>query len=231
MISVPRSFLSLFTLTLFAVIGSGPATAQIFDNEQVATISFGTENPQLRDTLQLQYQMQMLRQLIDHEKAVNAMVKSAVELGLRDPAIPSPNRSLCTSVPANIPCAQSYKTMYEGYKAERPKMLQPINVAPPAPSLMEGTQIPSMDAAALPDLPAEQMGFDSGKTLYWTDITCMGSRCSAVITPEPANARSRYRVVAGETLPDGSVIKAISALGVTIERNKKDVLLDPAPQA
>lgn len=226
----------LVTLML-ALAAALPASAQIFSTSPASSGTvqpqavFGTGNQRLQEILQLQHQMQLLKQLIAHEKSVNEMVKVATALDLVNPVIPAPDRNICEQLPANISCAKSHDNLYQGFSVERKQILQPITVAPPAPSLVAQSSVPSLEAAALPDLPADQSGFDSGKPFYWTDITCLGRICSAVITPDPANRHARYRVIAGEVLPDGSMVKAISAAGVTLERNKKDIHLDPAPNA
>lgn len=231
-----KRFLAHFTLAIMLCIGTvffavPSAYAQFGDPAQPMAVApppltFGTQNPQLKNILQLQYQLQVLKQLIDHEKAVNEIVKSSVSLGIKNPTFPSPNKNLCNEVPANIPCAKAYENLYEGFSVERQKALVPIDTVPAAEAILGNSDIPFLDAATLPDLPADAF---AGGTLYWTDITCLGSTCSAVISPDPKNYRARYRVIAGETLPDGSVIQSISASGVRIERGNKTIHLDPAP--
>lgn len=227
----------IFSCMAFCLIGtflSAPAAAQAFGATatpvQPPSLAFSTKNKQLQDVLHLQRQIQLLKQLIDHEKAVNEIVRSSVNLGISDPNIPTPQRSLCTELPANIPCAQAYHNLYEGFSVDRAKaeIAAPTPALPPAASILDNSDIPSLDAATLPDLPVSV--FD-GSMLYWTDITCLGDTCSAVITTDPANFRARYRVVPGETLPDGSVIQSISAGGVRIGRGSKTIQLEPAPNA
>lgn len=219
-------FATRFLLALccaFALSGH-LAHAQIFATPQAApaSIEFGAQNPELKKLLDLQYQLQLLKRLIEHQKAVNGVVQSAVSIGAIDPAIPAPSRELCESVPANIPCAQSWPDMYKGFSVEIAKPLVPVT--PPSADI--ASVIPAMQGEALPQLPDSFAGAD----LFWTDITCLGSKCSAIISPEPQNPAARYRISPGETLPDGAVISAISAAGVTIQRGKKTIQLDPAPQ-
>lgn len=228
-----RTALFCSTLCLIAMIGmTSSAMAQFFgsDDEPVAppSLSFSTKNKQLQDVLQLQYQIQVLKKLIEHEKAVNDIVKSSVTLGIQNPNIPTPDEKTCREIPANIPCAQAYHDLYDGFSvtAAKAEPLTPINTLPPAASILDSSDIPFLDAATLPDLPAELF---SGNTLYWTDITCLTENCSAVITPDPNNRLARYRVMAGEKLPDGSIIQSISASGVRLEQGKKTIHLEPAP--
>lgn len=229
-----RFSLLLAALALVPGVLPAPAAAQ-FENPDAGPekISFGPDNPQLQKLLRLQYQMQVLRQLIRHEQVVNKMVETSIGLGELQPTIARPDRQMCLDVPANIPCAQAYDGAYENYSVEKIKPLVAIPASPAAPppkSLVAGSDVPSLEAAALPELPDASL-IPSGSTLYWTDITCMGATCTAVITPTPGDSKARYRVNTGETLPDGAVISAISAAGVSITRGKKTISLEPAPKA
>ena len=232
LMAMRRSFI-LFVLTI-SLLSSGfsVARAQVFGDNAAAgsTISFGDKNLQVKDLIKLQYQLQVLKSLIDHETAVSKIVDSSIGLGLMDPAIPVPDETLCKQVPANIPCAQAYNGLYEGYSVERKEAEVAVAAAPPAPSLVAGSDIPSVEAAALPGA-ADASLLGAGDTIFWTDITCLSGTCTAVITPNPGDPKARYRVSSGEKLPDGSVIKTISAAGVSITRHDKTVQLDPAPKA
>jgi hypothetical protein len=188
-------------------------------------LQFGKVNAQLKNTLALQAQLQALRSLIDHEKAVNEMVSAAVAIGITDPVIPSPNRDICLSVPANIPCAQAYAALYDHYSVVKEK---PQPVFAPVIAKMDKV-IDKIVAKVKPQKPVEpEMVFAA---LYWTNITCLNGNCSAVVSGDPKDPKASYRITAGEKLPDGSVINGISAAGVTIMRNKKVVTIDPAPKA
>lgn len=220
----------LFPLCLVAILlcQNTPSHAQIFETPASVSIGFGAENKQLATVLQLQYQMQVLKRLIEHERAVGQMVESSIAIGLNNPAINTPDRELCAQVPANLPCAEAYTDLYENFIGNRP---DPIVTATPiearAPILAD-SDVPNLSAQPLPDnLPAAQIAFDN---LFWTDITCMAMKCSAVISPNPADPKARYRVVVGEKLPDGSTIERISAAGVSITRNGEKVSLEPAAQ-
>lgn len=193
--------------------------------EETTGPQFGDKNIQLKKLLELQNQMQLLRSLIAHETSVFEMVKASIDIGVADPYIPAPDKKLCNSVPANIPCAQSYESLYDGYSVAVKKAGP---VVPPAPSILADSDIPALNARDLKALPEPTL---AAAQIFWTDITCLGARCSAVISPDPADPNARYRIIAGEKLPDGSIVKAISAAGVTIERDKKSISLEPAPQA
>lgn len=231
---LPRIITASTLCLMLILIMATSAMAQIFqdhDPSQPPPIRFSIKNKQLQDVLHLQNQNQILKQLILHEQAVNNIVTSSLSLGIQKPNIPAPDSQSCRAIPANIPCAQAYKDMYDGFSVERvtaATAAQTGPVLPPAASLLDNSDIPSLDAGSLPDIPAELF---SNADLYWTDITCLGSQCSAVITPDPGNRKARYRVIPGEKLPDGSIIQSISASGVRLERNKKIISLDPAPNS
>jgi len=223
-----RFILILLCCTLFPTGFAVNARAQAFDAPATA-VTFGDKNDQLKALMKLQYQIQVLKRLIAHEKAANDIMKSAIDLGDINPAPVPPSQSLCEEVPANIPCAQSFKDLYTGYSVERKKPPEAAKpAAPPAPSLVAGSDVPALEAAALPE---NVEALPEGTKVYWTDITCLGGTCTAVITPDPTDKKARYRVSVGEKLPDGSVISSISATGVTVKQNKKTVPLEPAPKA
>lgn len=221
----------LLCIAMICLSWPSSAMAQAFGRTapvEPPPLTFSLRNKQLQDILRLQYQIQLLKQMIDHEKAVNEIVKTSISLGIQEPNIPAPNQKLCSDIPANIPCAQAYDSLYAGYSAKRVKTVAtPIHVAPSLSAILDNSDIPFLDAATLPELPAN--AFDTS-TLFWTDITCLGGACSAVITPDPDNPRARYRVTQGEILPDGAVINHISAAGVKLLRNGRDIALKPAPR-
>lgn len=191
----------------------------------VSHIGFGQNNPQVKRLLELQDQNQLLKKLIERETSVNQMIEAAIGVGISSPFVPAPDKNLCQAVPANIPCAQAYTSLYENYSTS-PK---PVQVAMPAAnSIMEDTDIPALNARDLSALPEPVL---ATAEIFWTDITCLGMKCSAVISPDPADPKARYRIVTGEKLPDGSIVQAISATGVTIKRDNKAIALDPAPAA
>jgi hypothetical protein len=211
-------------LVCFA-LSTGMAQAQFSSaaDPTVAPLEFGKKNVQLKTILALQNQLQILHRLIDHENAVNHMIDAAVSVGISNPAIQAPDKELCAEVPANIPCAQSYASLYSDFSVEKkPAYVPPPVVAIAAVDQEKPQKHEKLKAKPEPEAPAVPV--------YWSDITCLGSKCSAVISDNPMDPKASYRISPGETLPDGSVISAISAAGVSIMRNKKLVQLDPAPQ-
>ncbi len=219
-----RHLFFLIILLGFGLASALPAHAQAFgDARSFVPATFGDKNPQLKAILALQYQLQILRRMLEREKAVNAMVASAVDIGIGDPLIPKPDRTLCLQIPANIPCAQAYKNLYPDYSVE-PNLMARQDNQPPA--------IPELASNELPPLPSAELIIPvAGATLYWTNVTCLSDVCSAVITPDPADPRARYRVIMGEKLADGATVTKISAQGVTLEQDNVPVILEPAPKA
>lgn len=208
---------------LILSIGFSPSShAQGFgDSTAFAPAKFGDKNIQLKTVLALQYQMQLLKRMIEREKSVNAMISSAVAVGVIDPAIPKPDQNLCTQIPANIVCAQAYKDMYPNYSVE--KVQAPV----PPPAIASGS-IPALASNQLDALPENAA---EANTLYWTDVTCLQTKCTAIITPDPKDPRARYRVTTGDVLADGATVSSISFNGVTLNDKKKSIVLNPAPKA
>lgn len=196
-----------------------------------STVKIAEPNPALQSTLQLQTQIQILKRLLAHEQSVSAMVKAAIAIGLRDPALPRPDKELCEQVPGNIVCASAWPDLYKdfGLKIAANKSKAPVVAAtPPDIKTMPRVTKDVPDVAEQLPVPEPAAAVAS---LYWMDITCVQEKCSAVISPEPNNPNARYRITPGETLPDGATVSAISAAGVTLRRDDADVRLEPAPQA
>jgi hypothetical protein len=220
--------LSLLILCLVLLVGMGvqPACAQFDSNKPPAEppLQFGQKNPQLKTILALQEQLQLLRRLIDHENAVNQMVIAATAIHITDPVIPTPDREICNAVPANIPCAQAYPSLYSNYSVAPEK--HPVAAPVSLPIVADAVKEISKEKK-----PPKAKPMIEYAAIFWTNITCLNERCSAVISGNPKDPKASYRIMTGEKLPDGSVIHAISAAGVTILRDNKIVQLDPAPQA
>ncbi len=227
------SSLKGFILSCAVALALSPHTAdaQFFDDAAPApapTFVFIVKNHELKNILELQNQMQLLRRVIEHETAVNQMVETSINIGLNDPQIPSPSMEVCKSLPANIPCAQSYEDLYQNYSVAK---VETKPLIPPAASMVSNSDIPSLPAGALSELPGGEPAAvaDTGPKTYWMDISCLGKKCSAIVSPDPKKADMLYRVYVGEKLTDGSLVKAISAAGVTVEQNSKEIKLEPAP--
>lgn len=232
-----RSFYAFFAALLaLGIAFPCNAYAQAFGGDRPAALvfaapKFGENNPHLKKLMTLQYQMQLLRRMIEREKSVNEMVKSAVEIGVTEPFIPSPERNLCEQVPANLPCSKAYKELYPDFMKEAETRVADALPTTELPGNKSGQILQPLDAEAMKNLPGAVVDLTSDTAmLFWTSVTCMNEKCSAVVTPDPSNPRLRYRIVSGETLPDGTIVEKISANGVTLAQDKKSIVLAPAPK-
>src|SRR5690606_2324233 len=126
-----------------ALVFPAAARAQIFGSTPTEEQLFGGSNPDLQAVLKLQYQMQMLKRLIERERAVNNMIESAIAIGVTDPSVPAPAYTLCRQLPANIICASAHAGIYENYSVEKVVPLLPIT----AHATIGAPLIPLNDAA------------------------------------------------------------------------------------
>ena len=221
-----RNFFFLFVVIML-VLPASSSWAQFSDGVETTTPTFGEHNPALKRLLTLQNQNQLLRKLIERETSVNQMVEAAINVGVSSPFIPAPDHAICQSVPGNITCAKAYESLYPGFMtaAKAPPVAMPS-----AAATMDSASIPALDAKEISPLPATETAAAQGQ-IYWMDITCLGKKCSALVSTNPTDVKAHYRILAGEKLPDGSIVRAISAAGVTLERDKKSIELEPAPLA
>ncbi len=178
---------------------------------------FVSNNTVLEDTLELQHQMHLLRQLVAREKQGNELLQAGKNVGIASPVLNKPDRDLCASLPANIPCAQAYHELYTGFDVtSKPPTDTSENLLPRAMQSNNG-KTKTVRAAATSPL------------LYWLDITCLESVCSALVSPDPQDRKSYQRIISGETIA-GHVIESISASGVTARKNGKTIDIPPAPR-
>jgi hypothetical protein len=200
--------------------------AQFFDDApEPPAFVFVEKNQVLKNILDLQNQMQLLKRVIQHETAVNQMVEASVSIGLNDPQIPAPNMEVCKSLPANIPCAQAYEEMYQDFSVAKAAPAMPV-----ASTQVSNADIPALPADALSEIPGiAEAPAATAAGIFWMDISCMSKKCSALVSADPKNPDALYRVYVGDKLEDGSTVKAISISGVTIDEKGKEVKLEPAP--
>jgi hypothetical protein len=176
--------------------------------------NFAQDNQSLQDVLDLQRQIQMISRLIERERTVNDMATAGKAIGMNDPQLSRPERTLCAQIPANILCAQAYPDLYSGYD------VTPEKVEPP---VIEQVMADALDEELIPvPTPAEQQ-------LFWLDITCLQNECSALLASDPNDRNSLARVRTGQ-IYDGATIKAVTASGVTVERAGRTIRAKPAPK-
>lgn len=181
------------------------------------SVTFAKDNPELEATLALQHQIHVLQDMITREQEANRLLQKGKEIGLAAPTIDKPDQNLCASVPANIPCAQAYPQLYAGFTATPilPEMPSPVQTAAIAATKVKRTSGPVVQ--------------EKTPTLYWLDIACLGTECSALIATDPNNPRTHHRVKAGEPFK-GFTIQNISARGVTARYEGRDITVTPAPR-
>lgn len=179
-----------------------------------APSSFGSGNAQLQDVLELQHQIQLLKRLVDRETAVNNVASAGRDIGMKKPLLSKPERELCASVPANIPCAQAYADIYPDFDVKPVAELQAL---------------PPVKKAEAPKIKKAEVSVPATPSLYWLDITCLEESCSALVASNPNDAKTRKRVRAGDVV-EGNTIRAISASGIMLERNGKAARVLPAPR-
>ena len=175
-------------------------------------------NPYLSTYLALQKQIAVLTKLLERENAVTDMVQSYKSIGIGyEP--PKPTLSVCKQIPKNLACAVAYPSRYADFLP--PPM--PLPAVPVEPVDMSENELPQ---------PAQEISPDIGlKDLVWTDITCLGQVCRAVITPDINDQGARYAVKVGDELPPGGVVESISTQGVFVSKGDHIVTLEPAPAA
>lgn len=175
---------------------------------------FGEDNPYFSNIVTVQYQNSLLRSLIERQRKNQAIKESMDNLGLGFVEDPPP-RGACEDLPFNFLCQRFYPDLYVTQQ-----FILPTVVEDPLPSTKVQKKAPQ---------PTNRK---SKKPRYeWTDITCVGGQCRAVLI-EPPHYEIRRTVEEGKELDDGWFVEAITAKGVTIEKaggEKKSI--DPAPSA
>ncbi|HEY1096801.1 MAG TPA: hypothetical protein VGF14_06125 [Alphaproteobacteria bacterium] len=199
----------------FETTGGDPKTIQpVSGTEAEQPAGSDSKNAYLDTYLALQQQISILNKLLEREVSVSDMVRNYKQMGVvYDP--PKPGLSMCRSVPQNLSCALAYPKIYASFLPPAPVPSAPI--------------IPAVVLSDLPQPVTELSPETALKQLLWTDITCMGDICRAVITPDAENSGARYAIKVGDILPRGGVVESISAAGVFVSSGNKIISLDPAP--
>ena len=211
-------FNRLFLCFLVCLIGVSVHAEESALLPMPAESGFSTDNAQLQDVLQLQYQIQLLKRLLEREKTVNDGAQAGRDIGMKKPVLSRPERDLCAAVPANIPCAQAYADLYPGFD------VKPVvkEAAAPAPVAKQDEPKKKSAAPVKPAVPIDPK-------IFWLDVTCLEDDCSALLASNPNDPQSRRRVHAGDTIA-GATVRRISASGVMLERNGRSFRASPAPR-
>ncbi len=216
---VQRFFLSIFAAALIGLAGNVARAEETLATALPAPAApLAVDNTDLRDVLTLQHQIQLLKRLVDRETVVNDMAQAGRDIGMKKPILSRPERDLCSEVPPNIPCAQAYADLYPDF-----------HVAPlsePAPKPVEVAPAPKKPA---PVAAITKPAAPSDPKIFWLDISCLESECSALMSNNLSSFKARQRVHVGDIIA-GATVRAISAGGVTLERNGHTVRATPAPR-
>ncbi len=169
------------------------------------------QNPYLGGILQLQDQIELIKKLSERQETLAKLRETYGALGIPFTA-PPPTRSVCEKIPPSLVCVEAYPDL--------------LKVAMPMEDLGENLPVvPSVAVAPTPDPgPVEDVGPD----YRWTDVSCAGGTCRAVIV-EADDGRARRTVAEGDTLSDGeTVVSRIAFEGVRVTHGGKDWALMPA---
>lgn len=198
-----------------------------------------SSNTHVGDLISLQYQLSLLQELIEWQNQIQTIANVYQGMGVSFPQ-PSPDREICSKLPANNICRNAYPELYN---ASAPKLSQSAGeelvtlqaelkrALEDRKSLIEKskTQAPSTADPQLPQSPQQaEMQQPQYAHYYWTDLSCIGNDCKAVIID---SKRSTYAktVRQGDRLGDNERVSKIDASGVMIMRGDQAVTIAPAP--
>ncbi len=174
-------------------------------------------NSYLKDTLILQHQIGLLERLIERQTVISKMESAYAQIGLPFRS-PPPPREICDQLPPSIPCTRS-NTPLSG--AALPDIS--IDMKDLMPKETPSEKTPTAPSKKPPILAQTQ----EAAPYNWTDISCAGTNCKAVLVKTDDSA-SRITVSTGDVLPDKSIVSKISFEGVTLSVNGKTILLEAA---
>lgn len=169
------------------------------------------QSPYLSGILQLQDQIELIKKLSERQETLAKLRETYGTLEIPFTA-PPPTRSVCEKIPPSLVCVEAYPDL--------------LKVAMPAEDL--GDDLPVAPPVAMAPTPNYVPLEDTGPDYRWTDVSCAGGACRAVIV-EADNGRARRTVAEGDTLSDGeTVVSRIAFEGVRVTRGGKDRALMPA---
>lgn len=213
--------LAFFCLGLLPtqVMGQGesaPTTpfSQSSDLDDITISDFAIGNDYFKDINTLHEQIRLLEKLVDRQDKINDMTSSMVDVGrVFDPA--PPPADICKKVPPNFLCNPELIPDSQDVGTLEPS---PPAVQQPLPILKAGEAVKK-------DTTAEERKLYKG--LGWTDITCRGMDCMAVIVDTNSNARVQ---VGGNDTAFGFPVADISTGRVAIYTKKNGIVnLNPVP--
>ena len=190
----------------------------------------GIMNPLMRDTLRLQYQINLLERLIRRQTEIQRIAESYSKIGLPFKQ-PAPPETACMQLPVNMLCMAFYpeSEKYEDLIADRRQefsrdqarrmetMMADININ----DLVEqDTQTPTGQ-------PRRQRQNTPDTVYNWEDIRCLAGKCSALLVNRE-EADLRFRLREGDDLPTGGTVSSISVGGVAVSMDGENYNLRAA---
>lgn len=200
--------------------------AQSFSNYETAFLKL--RNKTLSDTLLLQYQISLLKILLERQAEIDNIASSFEKLGIKFNQ-PAPDKTICERLPENLLCMLFYPEMFdidvEAYTNPQPafdmSQFLPTNT-PNATPTPNGAPAPS--SAPEPEPEPEEI-----TTPYlWSDIQCAISVCKVVLL-DRRNPGKAYTVRSGQKMPDDSIVAEISYNGVKVNKKGEILTVEPAP--
>lgn len=200
--------------------------AQSFSNYETAFLKL--RNKQLSDTLLLQYQISLLKILLERQTEIDNIARSFEKLGIKFNQ-PAPDKTICERLPENLLCMLFYPEMFdidvEAYTNPQPAF--DMSQFLPANTPNNGqtpNNTPAPTAAPEPEPEPEEI-----TTPYlWSDIQCAISVCKVVLL-DRRNPGKAYTVRSGHIMPDDSIVAEISYNGVKINKKGEILTVEPAP--
>jgi len=239
-----------FILSFMAVTAmSSIAVAQVqlpeFSISNVPTIEFETsdaidyetafakiQNPMMRDTMRLQYQINLLERLIRRQTEIQRIAESYEKIGVPFKQ-PAPPESSCRQLPVNVLCMAFYpeSSKYKDLITERQDEFEKDQRRQMQDMIFDinanGFDAHNNDNPAVAEMMRQQKSNRNPDSLYiWSDIRCLASNCSALLI-EKEDPNIRFRIRNGEALPEGGKINKITSSGVVASFEGKNYNLLP----
>lgn len=168
-----------------------------------------SRNAYLSGILSLQSQIGLIQKLSERQESLTRLEEAYNDLGIPFTP-PPPPRSVCEKIPPSVVCVTAYPDL--------------MRVSLP-PEDLEETPIPTVEAPQTREETPEPE--EIGPAYRWTDVSCAGGNCRAVLVDED-DAGTRRTVSEGDALPDGTIVSRISFEGVRVTQGGKDITLMPA---
>lgn len=185
------------------------------------------DNVIMRDTLRLQYQINLLESLIRRQTEIQRIALSYEKIGIPFKQ-PAPPKTACEQLPFNILCmafypeSDKYKDLIderqEEAARERKRQMDQMMVNIDFGNFDE-TILTSEQGAVVREVRKKIV--PSPDTLYiWSDIQCLAGKCTALLLKKD-DPSIRFRARAGDDLPTGGKVKSISGEGVVTSLDSK----------